>query len=71
METVIEKKLAIRIRELRQKAKLTQEQLAELAGVDYKHIQLLEGKNPPATKINTLEKISKALGVPLPQLLKF
>ena len=71
MDTAIEKKLAKRLRELRTKKGLTQEQLAELAGVDYKHIQLLESKNPPATKINTVEKLAKAFGISISQLLKF
>ena len=71
MDTVIQKKLAKRLRELRKEKKLTQEKLAELSGVDYKHIQLLEGKDPPATKINTVEKIAKAFGMTISQLLKF
>jgi len=70
MNTAIEQKLAKRIRELRKKAGLTQEKLAELTGIDYKHIQLLESKNPPATKINTLEKIAKALKTTPSELLK-
>ncbi len=71
MDTVIQKKLAKRLRELRKKKGFTQEQLAELSGVDYKHVQLLESKDPPATKINTVEKIAKAFGITIAQLLKF
>ena len=71
MDTVIQKKLAKRLRELRKEKKLTQEKLAELSGIDYKHIQLLEGKNPPATKLNTIEKLAKAFGITISQLLKF
>lgn len=70
MKTGIEQKLAIRIRELRKKNGLTQEHLAELAGVDYKHIQLLESKNPPSIKIKTLEKIAKALNIKPSKLLE-
>jgi transcriptional regulator with XRE-family HTH domain len=48
MNTAINLKFARRLRELREKYGYTQEKLAELSGVDYKHIQLLEGKYPPA-----------------------
>ena len=70
MDTGIDNKLARRIRELRKKKELTQERLAELAGIDYKHIQLLESKNPPYAKLDTLEKLAKAFKISLPTLLK-
>lgn len=54
-----------RIRELRTKQMMTQEKLAELSDVDYKHIQLLEGKHPSSVRISTLESICRALGVTL------
>ncbi|MDH4199082.1 MAG: helix-turn-helix domain-containing protein [Spirochaetia bacterium] len=50
-------KIRLRIKGLRTEKALTQEKLAALSGVDYKHIQLLESKNPPAARIDTLEKI--------------
>jgi len=71
MDTVIQKKLAKRLRELREKQGLTQEQLAELSGIDYKHIQLLEGKNPPAAKLDTLEKLARAFKISPSDLIKF
>jgi len=71
MNTVISKKLAQRIRTLREKHGYTQEKLAELSGIDYKHIQLLESKNPPAAKIDTLEKLAKALKTTPSKLLDF
>jgi len=71
MDTVIQKKLAKRLRELRKKEGLTQERLAELSGIDYKHIQLLEGKNPPAAKLDTIEKIAKAFKLLPSDLLNF
>ncbi len=70
MDTV-NQKLAKRLKELRLKHKLTQEQLAELSGVDYKHIQLLESKNPPAAKLDTLEKLSKAFKISPAKLINF
>jgi len=54
-------KVSKKLRKLRQKLGYTQEKLSELAGIDYKHIQLLESKTPPAMRIDTLEKLAKAL----------
>ena len=50
-----------RIKQLRQKNKLTQESLADLAGIDYKYLQKIEGKNPPDMGIILVEKLAKAL----------
>jgi transcriptional regulator with XRE-family HTH domain len=71
MNTAINQKFAKRLRELRQKYGYTQERLAELSGVDYKHIQLLESKHPPAAKLDTVEKIAKAFKIDPSKLLKF
>ena len=71
MDTGIEKKLAKRLKELRKETKLTQERLAELSGIDYKHIQLLESNNPPAAKINTIEKLAKAFKISVSKLVDF
>jgi transcriptional regulator with XRE-family HTH domain len=71
MDTGIEKKLSKRIKELRKKNGLTQEKLAELSGIDYKHIQLLESSNPSAAKINTVAKLAKAFKLTTSQLLDF
>ncbi|MDD4178859.1 MAG: helix-turn-helix transcriptional regulator [Candidatus Margulisbacteria bacterium] len=71
MSIDIKAKLAKRIRSLRRKHKLTQEGLAELAGTDYKHIQKLEGKAPPAAQIDTLEKIAIAFGMNLSKFFDF
>ena len=43
------------IRKLRLKARMTQEKLALFTGIDYKYIQKIEGKNPPAIRIDTIE----------------
>ena len=56
-------KLGAKIKELRKKRGYTQEKLAELAGIDYKYLQRIEGKNPPALKIDTIGKLAKALVV--------
>ena len=71
MNTGIEQKLSKRLRDLRKKYKFTQEILSELSGVDYKHIQLLESKNPPAARLDTIEKIAKAFNIAPSKLLNF
>lgn len=70
MESTIRLKLGKRIKELRIKRKLTQEELSEASGIDYKYIQRIEGKNPPAIKIDTIERIAKALKVTPAELLQ-
>lgn len=60
-----------RIKELRKKCGYTQDKLSEVAEIDYKYIQRIEGKNPPALKIDTIGKLAKALKVKPAELLKF
>jgi transcriptional regulator with XRE-family HTH domain len=60
-----------RLRQLRKKNKLTQEELSEASGLDYKYIQRLEGKRPSSPTLNSLEKLAKALKVKPAELLKF
>jgi transcriptional regulator with XRE-family HTH domain len=60
-----------RIKELRKKCGYTQEKLSEVADIDYKYIQRLEGKNPPALKVDTVDRLAKALKVRPADLLKF
>jgi transcriptional regulator with XRE-family HTH domain len=71
MDTAIRIKLAKKIRKLRKDLGMTQEELAEASGVDYKHVQLLESKNPSAAKIDTIEKIAKAFKMTPAKLLDF
>lgn len=66
----IAQKVRGRIRELRKEKGLTQEELARLSGVDYKHIQLLESKNPPAARIDTLEKICNGFDLSLSEFFR-
>ncbi len=63
--------LAGRLRGLRRKAGYTQQQLAELAELDYKHIQQLEGSRPPYPRLDTIEKLAKAFKIPPSKLLDF
>ena len=60
-----------RIKEARLKVGFTQQELAEKANVDYKYLQRMEGKSPPNLKLETLEKISKALKINPAKLLDF
>lgn len=61
----INQKVSQRIKALRAKQGLTQAELAERSGVDYKHIQLLEGKTAPSVRVDTLEKICLGFGLKL------
>ena len=70
MKESIRISLGKKIRHYRKKCGYTQEKLSELADIDYKYLQRIEGKTPPALKIDTVEKIAKALGMPAAQLFK-
>ncbi|MBU1367742.1 MAG: helix-turn-helix domain-containing protein [Candidatus Omnitrophica bacterium] len=56
---------------MRKKQKITQEEFANRADIDYKYMQKIEGKNPPNIKVETLEKLAKAFNVSLSKLLDF
>ncbi|MBU2617048.1 MAG: helix-turn-helix domain-containing protein [Nanoarchaeota archaeon] len=71
MTSDIKLKFAQRLRELRSKYGYTQQQLAELADIDYKHLQRLESKNPSAARIDTIEKLAKAFNISCSKLLDF
>lgn len=70
MKANIRLRLGKRIKELRKKCSYTQEKLAGITDIDYKYIQRIEGKNPPALKIDTIEKLAKALKVEPAELLR-
>ena len=61
MKISIRLKLGKKIKELRKKRGYTQDKLSELANIDYKYLQRIEGKNPPNIKLETLERFAKAL----------
>jgi len=71
MKKSIKLLLGKKIKEIRQKNKLTQERLSEMADIDYKYLQKIEGKNSPNIKIETIEKIAKALKITPSKLLDF
>lgn len=62
--------LGKRIREIRKGCKLSQEQLSELVGVDFRYISKIElGKCYPS--FETLEKIAQSLQVEMRELFEF
>lgn len=67
----IQFKLSGRIKQLRKEYGYTQIKLAELSGIEDKHIQLLESKKPSDARISTLEKLAKAFKMTLPEFVDF
>lgn len=66
--TAVSRKIGQNLRRIREKKEITQEQLALNAGLNRAYIGYIErGERNPST--NTLEKIAKALRIPLKELL--
>ncbi len=63
-------RFAHRLKRLRERHHMTQERLAELAEISEKHVQRLEGKKPCGVRLVTLERIARAFGISLSELLK-
>jgi transcriptional regulator with XRE-family HTH domain len=61
--------IGVKVRNLRKRAKMTQQQLATEVGVDDTMINKIE-RGVSCGSMNTLTKIAAALGVPLAELLK-
>jgi transcriptional regulator with XRE-family HTH domain len=62
--------LAQNIKRLRIKKKLSQEKLARLADISYNTVVKIENEGSKNPTIQTLAKISKALGVSVDDLIK-
>ena len=62
-------KFGQRVRKQRLKLRLSQEKLAEKADVHRTYIGMIERAEKNITLVN-IEKISKALGMPIPSLFK-
>jgi len=62
--------LSSNLRHFRLEKGLTQEQLAEKAGVTYRHYQQIEGVDRPGLRIVTAERLAQALEVDLATLFK-
>jgi transcriptional regulator with XRE-family HTH domain len=54
---------------LREKKGLTQEQLAKKAGVTEAYVSMLENRKRKAPSLPALQRLAKALGVPVTELL--
>ena len=63
--------LAGQLKKLRTKLDLTQEEMSEKIGMDIRYYQRLESAKPNAVKIDTIDKISKALKISPSKLLDF
>ena len=63
------KHLVGRLRQLRQKHGLTQEQFAERSGISYKYYQAVEAGRKAELRLSTLERLSRAYGIEVWQLL--
>ena len=57
------------LKQLRRDKRLTQEELAQRAGLDYKYLQKLEGQAPSSPTLSTLEKLAKGLDISLTELI--
>ena len=71
MATATAKKLARRLRELRHKQGLTQQQAAAKCRIKYKYYQEHESGSPRDVRLSTLERMAKGFGVPLSELFDF
>lgn len=69
MKRNIKVSYAARLRKLRKEYGYTQQKLAELSDIEYKHVQRLESKKPCDVKLTTLEKIAKAFNITISKLL--
>jgi len=63
-------KFAKWLKALREKHGLTQEELAQRANLEYKHIQRLESKRPCDVKLSTIHKLAQGLGTSPSKLLE-
>ena len=63
--------LASQLKKLRKKYGLTQEMMSEKLEMDLRYYQRLESAKPNAVKIDTIDKIAKALKISPSKLLDF
>jgi transcriptional regulator with XRE-family HTH domain len=62
-------RMAAKLKAIRERRKLTQEQLAEKAGISRPYLARLETAKQDPT-LSTIEKLAKALGVKVADLVK-
>lgn len=61
--------LAHNLKRWRKTRGVTQQQLAELAELDYKHCQKIESGKWPGVQLQTIERLAKALETEIAELL--
>ena len=64
-------RFAKRLKALRKQYHLTQERMAERINIDLRYYQRLESSKPNAIKIDTIDRIAKALKLTPSKLLDF
>lgn len=64
------KRLLARVKQLREARGLTQEAFAEKSGLDYKYYQSVEAGRKRDIRLSTLNKLAKACGLEIWELLK-
>ena len=69
MADCIRKRLISRLRELRKLHGITQEQFSELSGFSYKFYQLIEIGRKCDLRLSSLERLAKAYGIEVHELL--
>jgi len=68
-ETVVNQ-FGRRVRQLRKKHNVTQQELANKAKISLKYLQSLEGQNPQNPSLVIMQKIADGFGIPLWKILK-
>jgi transcriptional regulator with XRE-family HTH domain len=63
------KRLLARLKQLRKAHGLSQEQFSEMAGISYKYYQQVEAGRKRELRLSTLERLAKAYGIQLWELL--
>ena len=64
-------RLLARVKQLRERLGLSQEAFAERAGLGYKYYQSVEAGRKRYIRLSTLEKLAKACGLQLWEILNF
>jgi len=62
-------RLLANLKELRQRRGLTQEEFAEQSGFSYKHYQAVEAGRKRDLRLSTVERLAKAHGIDITELL--
>lgn len=70
LENLLQKKVGIRIKEIRVGKKISQQELADLCGFEASNMSRLEAGRANAT-LSTLDIVCKNLGVEVIELFKF